>query len=115
MSQFIQKKDPKYLEHKEETAWSMDRFNQYINSNVATQKGLEYDWVNNTLPVIICLYVYNYYSQYNRNNRKEYQEITKYTFQVIYIAVKGTIYRLCSYNYSQWKQQEALKYKKMTL
>lgn len=49
--QFIQKKDPMYKENKEETAWSMDRFNDYINKHVAPKKGLETDWVYNTLTV----------------------------------------------------------------
>ena len=49
--QFIQKKDPSYKENKEETAWSMDRFNDYINKHVAPKKNLEQDWVYNTLTV----------------------------------------------------------------
>ena len=49
--QYIQKKDPKYKEAKEDTAWSMDRFNDYINRKVAPVKGLEEDWVYGSLTV----------------------------------------------------------------
>ena len=51
LSQFIQKRDPKYCEVKEETAWSMDRFNDYINENVAPNKDLPQDWVYGHLDV----------------------------------------------------------------
>ena len=40
-----------YKENKEETAWSMDRFNDYINKHVAPVKNLESDWAYNTLTV----------------------------------------------------------------
>ena len=49
--QFIQKRDPKYSEVKEDTAWSMDKFNDYINENVAPDKGLPQDWVYGHLDV----------------------------------------------------------------
>jgi len=49
--QFIQKRDPKYSEVKEDTAWSMDKFNDYINENVARDKGLPQDWVYGHLDV----------------------------------------------------------------
>lgn len=48
-NQFVQKKDPNYKDVKEDTAWSMDKFNQYINENVAPHKEMEQDWVYNTL------------------------------------------------------------------
>ncbi|XP_071110412.1 uncharacterized protein [Haliotis cracherodii] len=48
-NQFIQKKVPNYGDVKEDTAWSMDKFNDYINENVAPEKGVEQDWVYNTL------------------------------------------------------------------
>ena len=51
ITQFIQKRDPKYCEVKEETAWSMDRFNEYVNENVAALKGLPQDWVFGHLDV----------------------------------------------------------------
>jgi len=51
LSQFVQKRDPKYSEVKEETAWSMDRLNEYINENVAPNKGLPQDWVFGHLDV----------------------------------------------------------------
>jgi len=51
VSQFIQKRDPKYSEVKEETAWSMDRFNDYLNETVAPTKDLPQDWVYGHLDV----------------------------------------------------------------
>ena len=47
-NQYIQKKDPNYKDAKETTAWSMDRFNDYINENFAEDKGIEKDWVYST-------------------------------------------------------------------
>ncbi|XP_055958302.1 protein polyglycylase TTLL10 isoform X2 [Patella vulgata] len=48
-NQYIQKKDPNYQEVKEDTAWSMDKFNDYINEKVAPEKNLEPDFVYNYL------------------------------------------------------------------
>ena len=50
-SQFIQKKSSEYQEKKETTAWSMDKFNEYINENYAAVKDLECDWVYSVLTV----------------------------------------------------------------
>jgi len=36
---------------KEETAWNMDQFNDYINESVAPVKGLPQDWVYEHLDV----------------------------------------------------------------
>ncbi|CAH1775899.1 unnamed protein product [Owenia fusiformis] len=47
-NQYIQKKDPNYKASKEETAWSMDKFNDYINTKVAPGKCIEVDWVFKT-------------------------------------------------------------------
>jgi len=63
----MQKKDPKYYDCKEETAWTMEQFkyildlfiylsliiliSDYINQNIATNKNLEKDWVLTILPV----------------------------------------------------------------
>ncbi|GFO22072.1 protein polyglycylase ttll10-like isoform x1 [Plakobranchus ocellatus] len=44
-NQFVQKKDPMYKDYKEDTAWTMDKFNDYINDHVAKEKGLDKDWV----------------------------------------------------------------------
>ncbi|GFR77987.1 protein polyglycylase TTLL10 [Elysia marginata] len=44
-NQFVQKKDPMYKDNKEDTAWTMDKFNDYINDHVAKEKGLDQDWV----------------------------------------------------------------------
>lgn len=51
--QYVQKKDPSYKEVKEETTWSMEKFNQYINDTLATNNNnnIEQDWVFNTLTV----------------------------------------------------------------
>ncbi|KAK6177665.1 hypothetical protein SNE40_015721 [Patella caerulea] len=48
-NQYIQKKDPNYQDVKEDTAWSMDKFNDYINEKVAPEKNLEPNFVYNYL------------------------------------------------------------------
>ncbi|XP_063292949.1 inactive polyglycylase TTLL10 [Pelobates fuscus] len=45
-NQYMQKKNPLYNELKEETVWSMERFNTYVNE-IASDKGLPQDWVLN--------------------------------------------------------------------
>ncbi|KAL4221444.1 Tubulin tyrosine ligase-like [Mactra antiquata] len=49
-NQFVQKKDPNYKELKEDTAWSMDKFNDYVNEQVRPDcpVEIEEDWVYNT-------------------------------------------------------------------
>ena len=49
--QFIQKKDPTYKDVKDETTWSMARFNDYINTHYAEDHGLGMEWVYTTLHV----------------------------------------------------------------
>ena len=49
-NQYVQKKDPGYQELGQGSTWTMDQFNEYINEHVATQKGIEKDWVFRTLP-----------------------------------------------------------------
>ncbi|XP_069097205.1 inactive polyglycylase TTLL10 [Pleurodeles waltl] len=44
-NQYMQKKNPLYNELKEDTVWSMERFNNYINERFAALKGLPPDWV----------------------------------------------------------------------
>ncbi|KAM6976788.1 protein polyglycylase TTLL10 [Aplochiton taeniatus] len=44
-NQYMQKKNPLYSLLKEETVWSMERFNTYVNENLAVAKGLPRDWV----------------------------------------------------------------------
>ena len=51
LHQFVQKKDPMYKDNKEDTAWTMDKFNDYINDHVAKEKGLDQDWVYGYLTV----------------------------------------------------------------
>ncbi|CAH1239473.1 TTLL10 [Branchiostoma lanceolatum] len=48
-NQWIQKKDPNYEEVKDETVWSMEHLNDYINETCADDKGLPQDWVFNGL------------------------------------------------------------------
>ncbi|ROL46845.1 Protein polyglycylase TTLL10 [Anabarilius grahami] len=43
-NQYMQKKNPLYSLLKEETVWSMDRFNTYINETYMLSKGLPKDW-----------------------------------------------------------------------
>ncbi|XP_069803768.1 inactive polyglycylase TTLL10 isoform X2 [Dendropsophus ebraccatus] len=47
-NQYMQKKNPLYNELKEETVWSMERFNSYVNEKFAESKSLPQDWVLNT-------------------------------------------------------------------
>ncbi|XP_031421395.1 protein polyglycylase TTLL10 [Clupea harengus] len=44
-NQYMQKKNPLYSKLKEETVWSVERFNEYVNENFKA-KGLPKDWVN---------------------------------------------------------------------
>ncbi|XP_043532028.1 protein polyglycylase TTLL10-like isoform X1 [Chiloscyllium plagiosum] len=44
-NQFIQKKNPLYNEMKEDTIWSMERLNDYINEKYMEAKRLPRDWV----------------------------------------------------------------------
>ncbi|XP_069894037.1 inactive polyglycylase TTLL10 [Dipodomys merriami] len=44
-NQFMQKKSPLYTTLKEDTVWSMDRLNCYINDKFRKAKGLPRDWV----------------------------------------------------------------------
>ncbi len=48
--QYQQKKNPGYQDMKEDTVWSMDRFNDHVNS-LAKEKGLPRDWVHNQFTV----------------------------------------------------------------
>ncbi|KAK0065133.1 protein polyglycylase TTLL10 [Biomphalaria pfeifferi] len=44
-NQFVQKKDPSYKDNKEDTAWTMDKLNEYVNENIAKERNIEKDWV----------------------------------------------------------------------
>ncbi|KAI0238489.1 Protein polyglycylase TTLL10 [Lamellibrachia satsuma] len=48
-NQCVQRQSCAYLSGKENTVWSMDRLNDYINRQVAPHKNLETDWVFNSL------------------------------------------------------------------
>uniref|UniRef100_A0AAY5KL19 Tubulin tyrosine ligase-like family, member 10 n=2 Tax=Esox lucius TaxID=8010 RepID=A0AAY5KL19_ESOLU len=47
-NQYLQKKNPLYSMLKEETVWSMDRLNTYVNDKLRFDKGLSRDWVLST-------------------------------------------------------------------
>ncbi|XP_047382496.1 inactive polyglycylase TTLL10 isoform X2 [Sciurus carolinensis] len=47
-NQFMQKKSPLYVLLKEDTVWSMDHLNSYINDKFRKTKGLPRDWVFTT-------------------------------------------------------------------
>ncbi|XP_006871820.1 PREDICTED: protein polyglycylase TTLL10-like [Chrysochloris asiatica] len=47
-NQFMQKKSPLYVLLKEDTVWSMDHLNRYINDKFRKTKGLPKDWVFTT-------------------------------------------------------------------
>lgn len=51
----MQKKDPTYKDVKEDTAWNMDKFNEYINSHYSAQMGIEENWTFNTLTVSVMI------------------------------------------------------------
>uniref|UniRef100_A0A8C2ZW21 Tubulin tyrosine ligase like 10 n=1 Tax=Cyclopterus lumpus TaxID=8103 RepID=A0A8C2ZW21_CYCLU len=44
-NQCVQKKNPLYSQLKEDTVWSMERFNTYVNESFRVPKGLPRDWV----------------------------------------------------------------------
>ncbi|XP_072100857.1 protein polyglycylase TTLL10-like [Mobula birostris] len=44
-NQFIQRKNPRYKDMKEDTIWSMERLNDYINERYMESKHLPKDWV----------------------------------------------------------------------
>ncbi|GAA6107251.1 protein polyglycylase TTLL10 isoform X1 [Tachysurus ichikawai] len=46
-NQYMQKRNPLYSILKEETVWSMERFNSYINDKFTVPKSLQRDWVLN--------------------------------------------------------------------
>ncbi|XP_063409550.1 uncharacterized protein LOC134692870 isoform X1 [Mytilus trossulus] len=48
-NQFVQKKDPNFKDIKEDTVWSMEKFNDYFNEKIAAKSGVEPDWVKNIL------------------------------------------------------------------
>jgi len=50
-NQAMQKKSPLYEENKEETVWSMDRFNNYVNENYCNENSnkVPLNWVNTIL------------------------------------------------------------------
>ncbi|XP_006161000.1 protein polyglycylase TTLL10-like, partial [Tupaia chinensis] len=55
-NQFMQKKSPLYVLLKEDTVWSMDHLNSYINDKFRKTKGLPRDWVFTTFTVCLLLH-----------------------------------------------------------
>ena len=51
-NQYVQKKHASYAAKKDDTVWSMEQFNDYVNAHVAPAKGLPKDWVNFEFKVI---------------------------------------------------------------
>lgn len=51
--QFMQKKSPLYMLLKEDTVWSMDHLNRYINDKFRKTKGLPRDWVFTAFTVCV--------------------------------------------------------------
>ena len=49
--QYIQKKDPAYKDMKEDTTWTMEKFNDYLNDHYLAEKGIDKDWAFTVLPV----------------------------------------------------------------
>lgn len=47
----MQKKNPLYSQLKEDTVWSMESFNTYVNDRFQVAKGLPRDWVLGTFAV----------------------------------------------------------------
>lgn len=43
--QYMQKKNPLYSQLKEDTVWSVESFNAYVNDKFRVAKGLPRDWV----------------------------------------------------------------------
>ncbi|CAF1093195.1 unnamed protein product [Adineta steineri] len=58
-NQFVQKKDPKYNDMKEETAWTMEQLNDYVNEYILPRTNIQIDWIKNILPKIICRIMLN--------------------------------------------------------
>lgn len=54
-NQFMQKKNPLYALLKDDTVWSMDHLNHYVNDKFSKAKGLPRDWVFTTFTVCVLL------------------------------------------------------------
>lgn len=51
--QFIQRREAEYERNKENTVWSLQKLNTYINEHYAQSKQLEVDWLFKTFTVKI--------------------------------------------------------------
>lgn len=49
--QYIQKKDPNYNEVKNETVWTIEHMNEYVNKHFREKKNLPMNWVQSVLQV----------------------------------------------------------------
>ncbi|OON15403.1 hypothetical protein X801_08796 [Opisthorchis viverrini] len=50
--QYIQKKSPNYAQVKNETVWTIDQLNDYINRYYRVSKCLPFDWVKTVLQAV---------------------------------------------------------------
>jgi len=80
--QFIQKRDPKYAEVKDETAWSMDRFNDYVNENIAPNKRLPRNWVYGHLDVSITLASNSIKQTKRRRHRRQESNLVHFSPEI---------------------------------
>ena len=49
-NQYVQKKHPEYEAKKDESVWTMSRFNDFINDVVAPEVGVPLNWAIDVLP-----------------------------------------------------------------
>ena len=49
--QYMQKKNPMYSVLKEDTVWSMEKLNDYVNDTYSVAKGLPRDWITGDFTV----------------------------------------------------------------
>ena len=53
--QYVQKKHPMYSSMKEDTVWSFERLQSYIDENYAKEKELPENWVYTAFTVSSCI------------------------------------------------------------
>lgn len=53
--QYVQKKHPMYSSMKEDTVWSFERLQSYIDEKYAKEKELPDNWVYTTFTVSFCI------------------------------------------------------------
>ncbi|THD27423.1 Tubulin tyrosine ligase [Fasciola hepatica] len=58
-NQYIQKRDPKYSEVKNETVWTIEQMNDYVNNHYRETKNLSMNWVQSVLQWRIQRIIYH--------------------------------------------------------